>query len=372
MKVVHIFKDCYPPITGGIEQHMNLLCRKLASNFAREIDVTVLAPSRSVRRIEEQREGVRVIRVPEFGRYASVPLCPTAPLELHRLRPDIVHLHFPNPMGDLTLFLGASKIPYVVTYHADIIKQRLLLPAYRPLLKLLFKRARRIIFSALENMASFALKSKHRDKCVVIPFGVDVEAFGLSDREAIEVDEMRRELGGQIVLFVGAARYYKGLDVLLSAMPEVNARLIIAGRGTDSGALKRMAADFSVSERVVFCGEVSSSRLRILLNAADIFVLPSINRCETFGMAQLEAMACSKPVVSTDLPTGVQSVNRNGITGLVVPPGEPNALANALNLLLSNPGLRAEFGSAARRRIEREFNVDSMALKTWEIYREVL
>jgi rhamnosyl/mannosyltransferase len=368
MKVVHIFKDSYPPITGGIEQHMHLLCRRLAQ----EIDVAVLAPSRSVHRMESQPDGVRIIRVPEFGRYASVPLCPTAPFELHRLQADIVHLHFPNPMGDLTLFLGAAKIPFVVTYHADIIKQKLFLPLYRPILKRLFKKAQRIIFSARENMSLFPLKSEHRDKCVVIPFGVDVEAFALRDGEAAEVEALRSESSGRIVLFVGAARYYKGLEVLLGAMPEVRGRLIIAGRDTRNASLKRMAEDLGIGDKVVFCGEVSPARLRILLNAADIFVLPSIDRCETFGMAQLEAMACSKPVVSTDLPTGVQSVNRNGITGLVVPPGEPTALANALNLLLSSPNLRAEFGEAARRRLERKFGVDRMALKTLEIYREVL
>lgn len=334
--------------------------------------MTVLAPSRSIHRVEEKLEGFRIIKVPEFGRYASVPLCPTAPFELRRLHPDIVHLHFPNPMGDLTLLLGLASIPFVVTYHADIIKQKLFLPVYRPILKRLFKRARKIIFSAHENMDSFFLKSEHGDKCAVIPFGIDLDAFRLRDREEAEVDALRNESGGRIVLFVGAARYYKGLEVLLNAMSKVNGRLIVAGRDTDGASLKRMAANLSIGDRVVFCGEVSSSRLRVLLNAADIFVLPSIDRCETFGMAQLEAMACSRPVVSTDLPTGVQSVNRNGITGLVVPPGEPDALANSLNRLLSDPSLRAEFGTAARQRAEREFNADGMVSKTLEIYREIL
>ena len=104
MKVVHIFKDFYPPTTGGIEQHMNLLCRKLAQ----QVDVAVLVPSRSFRKSTEQLEGFQIIRVPEFGRYASVPLCLTAPLELRRLRPDIVHLHYPNPMGDLAQLTGAA------------------------------------------------------------------------------------------------------------------------------------------------------------------------------------------------------------------------------------------------------------------------
>ncbi len=210
MKVVHIFKDCYPPTTGGIEQHMNLLCRKIVRNFARqtarncsrEIDVTVLAPSRSMHRREERAEGFRIIRIPEFGRYASVPLCPTAPFELRRLRPDLVHLHFPNPMGDITQLLGAAGIPFVITYHADIIKQKLFLPLYRPVLKLLFKKARRIIFSAAENLSSFSSQFGHGDKCVVVPFGVEIEAFNLHDGEEGEVNALRRELGEGIALFV--------------------------------------------------------------------------------------------------------------------------------------------------------------------------
>src|SRR5262245_16627141 len=150
MRVVHIFKDYYPPITGGIEQHMRLLC----TGLARQVEVTVLVPSRSRRAIKECLEGVSVIRVPEFGRYASVPLCPTMPAMLHQLRPDIVHLHFPNPMGDLTYLLSGWQAPLVLTYHADIIKQRLFLPFYRPVLTLLFKKLRRIIATSAEYIAS--------------------------------------------------------------------------------------------------------------------------------------------------------------------------------------------------------------------------
>ena len=368
MKVVHIFKDCYPPTTGGIEQHMSLLCNRLA----RTLDVTILAPSRCRRRMEESVDGVRIIRVPEFGRYASVPLCPTAPLELNRLRPDLVHLHFPNPMGDLTQLLGAFRAPFVIMYHADIIKQKAFVPLYSPILKLMFKKARKILFSAKENIDSAPFMAANRHKYAVIPFGIDVEAFRPRGVEEEAAAELRRELGNPAVLFVGAARYYKGLDVLLKAMVNVRGRLLLAGRGTEELPLKRMAAELGVAERVRFFGEVSPSRLRILLNAADIFALPSIDRCETFGIGQLEAMACSKPVVSTDLPTGVRSVNLHGVTGLVVAPGDPDALAGALNILVSNPSLRAEFGGAARRRVDSEFSADRMVSRTLEVYDEVL
>jgi glycosyltransferase involved in cell wall biosynthesis len=103
------------------------------------------------------------------------------------------------------------------------------------------------------------------------------------------------------------------------------------------------------------------------LLAPILFVLPSINRCEKFGIGQLEEMACWKPVISSDLPTGVRSTNRHGITGLVVYPGDTDALTGAISILLSDPHLCAEFGSPARRRVESEFSAVRMALKTREV-----
>lgn len=368
MKVVHIFKDFYPPTTGGIEQHMQLLCRHLAGN----IDVTVLVPSRSGRRKEEYLEGVKIIRVPEFGRYASAPLCPTAPFELHRLRPDIVHLHFPNPMGDLTYLLQGRKIPLVVAYHSDIIKQRVFLPAYRPILRLLFKRVRRILVASEEYIASSPLLSEFRQKCALIPYGVDLEAFVPRNAEGTEIESFRRRHGNRLVLFVGALRYYKGLDILLRSMTKVEGCLVIAGRGTEGESLKRMAQQLGIANKVVFTGEVSESKLRILFNGTDVFAFPSIDRCEAFGIAQLEAMACGKPVVASDLPTGVRLVNRHEVTGLLVKPGDPAALSEALSRLLDDPVLRENLGRAARRRVEQEFSADLMASRTLGVYREVL
>jgi rhamnosyl/mannosyltransferase len=317
-------------------------------------------------------ENVRIVRIPEFGRIASVPLCPTAPFELRRLRPDIVHLHFPNPMGDIAQLLGASHIPFVVTYHADIIRQKVFLPLYRPIIRCLFNKARKIVISAKENLSFSLMESHHLGKCVVVPFGIELEDFILRDQEENKAVSLRREIEGPILLFVGAARYYKGLDVLLRSMVKAKGYLLLAGRGTLDPSLRSMAADLGMLERIRFFGEVSQSQLRILLHATDVFVLPSIDRCETFGIGQLEAMACSKPVISTDLPTGVRSVNRHGITGLIVPPGDPDALAGAINALLSDPRLCAELGNAGRRRVESEFSADTMVSKTLEVYHEVL
>ena len=182
---------------------------------------------------------------------------PRRPWNCAGLHPDIVHLHFPNPMGDLSHLASAPGKPLVVTYHADIIKQKAFLPLYRPILNLLFKKARKIIFSAEENIPLSSVPPACRHKCAVIPFGIELEAFSLRGGEGAEVEALRQQCGGPIVLFVGAARYYKGLDVLLRAMVKVEGRLILAGRDTQSGSLASLAAELGVQDKVVSCGEVS-------------------------------------------------------------------------------------------------------------------
>ncbi len=368
MKVVHVFKDFYPPTTGGIEQHMQVLCAGLAHHA----DVTVLVPSRSRRRIEEWIAGVRVIRVPELGRYFSAPLCPSMPAELRRLAPDLVHLHFPNPTGDLAYLLSGCRTPVVMTYHADVIRRSRLLRVYRPVLGLLAPHIRRIIVTSDQYLDSSAFLAPHRDRCVVIPFGIDLDSFALRIGEVDQVQELRQRHGGRIILFLGVLRYYKGLEVLVRAMAQVRGRLLIAGRGPQRTALEALTRELRLADRVIFLEEVSESERRLLLHACDVFGLPSIDRSEAFGIAQLEAMSCGKPVVASDLPTGIRLVNEHGVTGMLVPPGDPDALAAALNELLEDEHLRAGLGKAARLRVEQEFRAERMIARTLAVYEAVL
>jgi rhamnosyl/mannosyltransferase len=173
-------------------------------------------------------------------------------------------------------------------------------------------------------------------------------------------------------MFLGVLRYYKGLDVLLHAMTGVAGHLLVVGRGPHRAAVERLVRRLGLQERVTLTGEVSDARRRVLLHASDLLVLPSIDRSEAFGIAQLEAMACGKPVVSSDLPTGVRAVNRHGVTGLLVPPGDADALARALSRVLDDAALRAELGEAARRRVEEHFTAERMVAETLSLYDEVL
>jgi len=343
---------------------VQLLCTRLA----RDLDVSVLVPSRSRRRVEERLGGVRVVRVPEFGRYASVPLCPTMPRELARLGPDLVHLHFPNPMGDLAYLVAGRRTPLVISYHADVVRHRALLPLYRPLLARTFAAARHIIGGSPEYVASSRVLSRYREKSTIVPYGVDLSLFALEDGEAREVERRRARYGGRLILFVGVLRHYKGVDVLLRALADLSARALVVGQGPKKQEWQALAGKLGVAERVTFLGPVSDVERRVLLHACDVFVLPSIDRREAFGIAQLEAMACGKPVIATDLPTGVRFVNRDGVTGLLVPPRDQAALARALTRLLDDAELRVRLGRAARERVERTFSADRMVELTRRVY----
>ena len=173
--------------------------------------------------------------------------------------------------------------------------------------------------------------------------------------------------------FVWAALVsYKGVEFLIRALEGLKARLWIAGAGPLKGALKHLAEQKGLGDRVEFLGQVTDRELLAYYHACDVFVLPSITNAEMFGVVQLEAMACRKPVISTDLPTGVPWVNQHGRTGYVVRPANVAELANAIGLLLGNPGLREEMGEAGRARVEQHFTSARMAEAMLEVYREML
>jgi rhamnosyl/mannosyltransferase len=182
---------------------------------------------------------------------------------------------------------------------------------------------------------------------------------------------LRRRYGDRLVLGVGRLIYYKGFQNLVRAMADVRAIALIAGDGPLASALAAEAARFGVADRVALLGRVNEADLKACYHACDVFVLPSVERSEAFGIVQLEAMVCGKPVVNTWLDSAVPHVSLDGVTGLTVPPNDPAALAVALNALLDDPERRATMGAAARRRVREEFSVELMARRTLEVYREI-
>ena len=203
-----------------------------------------------------------------------------------------------------------------------------------------------------------------------MPLSIDVERF--ASPQPARVRTIRRRYAGPILLFVGRLRYYKGLDYLLRAMKRIDATLLIVGAGPEAARLGAMSYEAGLAKRVHFLGDVSDEALPAYYQAADVFVLPSSHRSEAFGIVLLEAMAAGAPLITTELGTGTSWVNQNGVTGLVVPPRDPEALANAIDRLLSDASMREEMGRRAQERARTEFDLPVLVDRVMAVYEQAL
>lgn len=363
MRVLHVGKF-YPPVRGGMERVLQLL----AEGERGRVDSRVLAAHTGPRTVEETCRGVAVTRVASLGAVGTVALCPGLPWRLRRSRADVVVVHEPNPLALLSYWLARPAGRLVIWFHSRVIPHRWFYRFHGPLLRWGLRRADAIVVSSPRLVEHAPELAPHRDKCVVVPFGIDPAGFASTPARSAAALGARARYGRPLVLFAGRLVPYKGVDVLLRALCGLEAHAVIAGSGPLDGELRRLAETLGITPQVHFVGEVSDEDLLALYQACDVFVLPSVAPNEAFGMVQLEAMACAKPVVSTDLPTGVPWVNRDGETGFVVPPGDPRALRAALARLLEDPVLREKLGRQGRRRLHAEFTVERMAERTTGLY----
>jgi rhamnosyl/mannosyltransferase len=260
----------------------------------------------------------------------------------------------------------------VVTYHSHIVRQARTFRYYRPLYHAFLRRARAIIVPTPYHISTSSILPQYREKCRVIPFGIDVQRFEPTPEVCRRAAALRQRYGERLLLFIGKFRYYKGLQYLLRAMVRVNGRLLLVGEGEEETRLHTLAEELQLGDQVVWLPHLENEAFLAVLHACDLFVLPSCNEMEMFGIAQLEAQACGKPVVCTALGTGVEYVNQHERTGLVVPPRDPDALADAINRLLDDPNYREQLGETGRARARTEFTQERMTAATLALYKEIL
>jgi glycosyltransferase involved in cell wall biosynthesis len=381
MKILHVYKD-YFPILGGIENHVRILAEGQAQ-CGHQVTVLVTHPT-SLRTSIAAENGVRVIRAGRLATVASTPLSLALPWQLLHEQPDVSHLHFPYPVGEVSQWLRRRGRATVLSYHSDIVRQAGILRFYRPLLLRVLAAVDAIIIGS-PPMRGSAYLADHQAKLHLIPYGIPLARFKTrpADDELARVRE--RYLGQHmaqpastaaaeppLLLFVGRLRYYKGLDYLIRALPEIPARLLVVGVGPMEAEWKALAHASGVSERIAWLGEAPDADLPALYHLADLFVLPASHSSEAFGLVQVEAMAAGVPVVCTELGTGTSYVNQDGVTGRVVPPRDPAALAAAISELLADPAKLAAMSAAARARVEAEFEQTVMVERVMATYQKIV
>lgn len=357
---------------GGLERYVFELARGLES----EVSYTNIVAERGGAP-DLQMTGETVYARP-WGSIAGTPVCPTMAwhaLRRHRHAPfDLVHLQFPaDPMAHLSTALLPRSVKRVISWHSDIIRQQRLLVLYRPFLDRLVRSADAIIAATPAHISSSQQLDAVPDRARlhVVPYGFDLTRF--RERPAL-AGELRRRFKEQFLVFaLGRHVYYKGFEFLIRALRELpDGALVLGGQGPLTEQLAQVARQAGVADRVHFVGRIPEAELPAWYHACDVFCLPSVEPAEGFGIVQIEAMASGKPVVCCELHNGVTWVNQDEVTGLVVPPANPAALAGALRRLMQDPALRAKLGERARARAFSVFTVEAMARGTLEIYRAVL
>ena len=349
----------YPPHYGGIETHLQVLCDGLRDHA----DVRVLVSSDDRSHSLEVIDGIPVERLGTRFTLAGAPICPGMSRRIRESQADVVHMHLPNPAAVMAYLASGHRGRLVVSWHSDVVRQKVLDAAFQPILRRLLDRADAIVAATPNYVASSPTLARYRDRTHVIPYGIPIGGF---ERRDDAVAALRERFGERMVLGVGRLVYYKGFEHLVEAMRAVDGHLVIVGTGPLRRPLEERVRALGLEDRVTLVGGVDDAVP--FYHAARVFVLASIARSEAFGIVQIEAMACGRPVVNTQLDSGVPFVSRDGESGLTVPPADPAALAAAVNRLLDDAALRETMGGAARARVEREFSQEAMVRRFLALY----
>lgn len=334
-------------------------------------DVTVFTPRYKNRAPFADEYPFKVERLYPWFHYGKAGFLPQLSWKL--MSYDVIHLHYPFFGGaEIIYFLDKIKdLKLVVTYHMDVVGTGLLSKFFHwhteHVLPRILDRADKIIVTSLDYAQNSNIKARleaDSDQFVEIPCGVNHLLFKprYRDHELVSKYNLYNK---QVILFVGAldkAHYFKGVNILIQAIKGIkdydNFRVVIIGQGELQQSYQSMVETMGLSKKVIFAGGVSENILPKFYSIADIFVLPSIDKSEAFGIVALEAMSSGVPVIASDL-SGVRSVVSKKETGLLVKPGNVQQLTEMIGYLLKNSVVAKRFGEAGRQKVLKHY--------TWEL-----
>ncbi len=375
MRVLQLGK--FYPIRGGVEKVMwDLTAHLPEAGVACDMLCAILPgdkPDPQDASFARMEDGVLVFSLPSGGRVicvkalakkAATMLSPAMVgwLRKHKGDYDIIHVHHPDPMAALALWLCGFKGKVVLHWHSDILSQKGLLILYRPLQKWLIRRADVIVGTTPVYIKSSPWLQDFQKKCTFVPIGIDPLPEGNPAR-------IRRRYPCEVmILSVGRLVSYKGYSYLVDAaafLPE-GWKVVIGGDGPLRAALQEQIQVKGLVGKVELAGYLPQEDIPSWFAACDVFVLSSVLKTEAFGIVQIEAMSLGKPVVTTLVQgSGMSWVNEHGKSGLNVPPEDPRAMAQALMDVVRE---KEKFGEAARKRFQELFTTETMINKVKAIY----
>ena len=365
MKVLHIGKLC-PPSEGGIEiftadllEYLNknnvkadLLCFDSVSGIKKWNNFSCYACKLN---LELNSAPFSFDYIKDFTKIAK--------------NYDIIHVHSPNPLAEATsLFINK---PIIVHWHSDIIRQKISYIFYKPIQQRFLKKAKKIIVTSSQYLEASEQLKDHKDKAIVIPSGLKKERL-LKEDDSKEFEKIKEKIKGKkVVLSIGRLVDYKGFEYLIEAAKFLDEEflVIIIGKGPLYNKLIEKVEKEKVNEKVMLLGKIE--KIKPFLASCDVFCLPSIDRREAFGLVLVEALAFGKPLITTNVyGSGMNYVNVNNETGLVVENKNAKAIAEAIKKITSDKQLYEKFSRNAIERF-KEFEIEKIGEKIIEVYKEV-
>ena len=362
MKIAHV-SATFPPYRGGTGNVCYHNARQLAL-LGHEVHVfTAAHPDVPA---NEKRDRFCIHRLTPFIRHGNAPLLPQLMWQLRGF--DLIHLHYPFYGGEITaLAAKLHDIPLVVTYHQDVF-----LSGVKGIIEQLLRHsvgrftlqtADRVLFTSEDyGQASYVRPMLEGREHTIgeLPNGVDTTRFfpcspslDFSARYGLASDD-------QVMLLVAGldqAHYFKGVNLFLEALTMLPSTVkgVIVGDGDLRASYEATANTLGLSKRVFFAGRVSETELPEYYRLADATVLPSITMGEAFGLVLLESLASCTPVIASNIP-GVRTVVDDGQDGFLVPPKNPQALADAMKGLLADEHKRRKMGQQGRLKVEARYD----------------
>ena len=368
MKVLHVYRTYYPDQPSGIAEAIRQTC---LSTRPLGIESTIFTLSPRPERTHETPEA-RLERAKSWAAPASCDIGgPQAFRKLGILsaEADVVHYHHPWPFGDLLQLAARHAAPAVVTWHSDIVRQKLFARLYRPLMDAMLRRISLIAATSppYAQTSEILARDDIRDRVRIVPLGVEESSLAPANDEVLR----RLRISEPFILFLGAMRYYKGIEFLLEAARCTGIQVVVAGGGPELPSVQRSVQAAGLT-CIALAGHVTEGGKTALLRNCRAVVLPSHLRSEAYGMALVEAALCGKPMISCEIGTGTSYINLDGITGFVVPPRDPEALGRAMQNLIDDEDLALRLGQAARARYEELFSGEAMGRNCLAFYQEAV
>ncbi len=369
MRVLHIYRTYFPETQGGAQESIRQLC--LATQTL-GVDNTIFALARQPEPSAMGLPEGRLVRAKSWLEIASCDIGAWTAIQRCRAaaaQSDIIQVHYPWPFADLMLpWIRNRKQPVLVTYISDIVRQNDLGlgQLYAPLRRRLLGAAKHIVASSPNYERSSTVLQQYRHKLSYIP-----HCMGPAPSvDNASIGHWHARFGTDFFLFVGVLRYYKGLDFLLQAAAQVKVPIVIVGEGPEGDRL-RQEAQINGLTNVHFLGALNDEHKNALFRLCRAVVFPSHLRSEAFGMALLEGARVGRPLISCEIGTGTTWINIDGETGLVVPPADGAALANAMARLSEDAALCARLGEGAKRRWQERFTPQVVGQAYCDLYAQL-